>query len=98
MLHKVRLKVVHCLHITTEVGFRQVGLLPRDNDVQMGFAYKLYQREDEEGLRFCEGFKRTYCQNVQIEFVGVWYASRFAQRLDVSRLMLHTGTRLQGLV
>ncbi|TEB40147.1 hypothetical protein FA13DRAFT_1808407 [Coprinellus micaceus] len=50
----------------------KVGLLPRDNDVQMGFAYKLYQREDEEGLRCCEGFKRTYCQNVQIEFVGVW--------------------------
>ncbi|RXW24075.1 hypothetical protein EST38_g1771 [Candolleomyces aberdarensis] len=50
----------------------KVGLLPRDNDAQMPFAYKLYQREDAAGLSLCEGFKRTYCREVKIEFVGVW--------------------------
>lgn len=50
----------------------KVGLLPRDNDAQMPFAYALFKREDAEGLELCEGFKRTYCQDVKIEFVGVW--------------------------
>ncbi|PFH49951.1 hypothetical protein AMATHDRAFT_146421 [Amanita thiersii Skay4041] len=50
----------------------KVGLLPRDNQEQVPFAYKLYKREDPEGLRLCRGFKQTYCQSVKIEFVGVW--------------------------
>ncbi|KAF6754906.1 hypothetical protein DFP72DRAFT_897990 [Ephemerocybe angulata] len=50
----------------------KVGLLPRDNDAQMPFAYKLYQREDAAGLKLCEGFKSTNCQTVKIDFVGVW--------------------------
>ncbi|KAJ2929449.1 hypothetical protein H1R20_g7642, partial [Candolleomyces eurysporus] len=50
----------------------KVGLLPRDNNEQMPFAYKLYKREDKAGLVLCEGFKRTYCQDVKVEFVGVW--------------------------
>ena len=39
----------------------------------MPFAYKLFKREDAAGLVLCEGFKRTYCREVKIEFVGVWY-------------------------
>ncbi|KAF8907396.1 hypothetical protein CPB85DRAFT_1254318 [Mucidula mucida] len=50
----------------------KVGLLPKDNEEQVPFAYKLYTREDETGVRLSAGFKRTFCQNVQIEFMGVW--------------------------
>ncbi|EDR12143.1 uncharacterized protein LACBIDRAFT_311208 [Laccaria bicolor S238N-H82] len=49
-----------------------VGLLPRDNDSQMPFAYKLYKRTDPAGIQLCAGFKQTYCRNVDVEFVGVW--------------------------
>lgn len=48
------------------------GLLPRDNDSQMPFAYKLYKRTDTAGLQLCAGFKQTYCRNITVEFVGVW--------------------------
>lgn len=50
----------------------KVGLLPRDNEAQVSFAYKLYKREDKEGIELCKGFKETYCQDVKIEFMGVW--------------------------
>ncbi|TFK71280.1 hypothetical protein BDN72DRAFT_469478 [Pluteus cervinus] len=50
----------------------KIGLLPKDNDEQMAFAYKLYKREDSVGLELCAGFKQTFCQPVQIEFMGVW--------------------------
>ncbi|KAF8627442.1 hypothetical protein AX17_006256, partial [Amanita inopinata Kibby_2008] len=50
----------------------KIGLLPRDNQEQIPFAYRLYKREDPAGLALCPGFKQTYCQNVTIEFVGVW--------------------------
>ncbi|KAJ3502100.1 hypothetical protein NLJ89_g9037 [Agrocybe chaxingu] len=50
----------------------KVGLLPRDNEAQVPFAYKMYKRTDEEGLKLCAGFKQTYCQSVNIEFMGVW--------------------------
>ncbi|KAL0961461.1 hypothetical protein HGRIS_006406 [Hohenbuehelia grisea] len=50
----------------------KVGLLPRDNQEQIPFAYKLYKREDKEGVQLSSGFKQTFCQDVKIEFVGVW--------------------------
>ncbi|TDL22155.1 hypothetical protein BD410DRAFT_770672 [Rickenella mellea] len=50
----------------------KVGLLPRDNMEQVPFAYKMYSRVDDEGVRLSEGFKRTYCREVKIEFLGVW--------------------------
>ncbi|KAJ3896907.1 hypothetical protein GG344DRAFT_35753 [Lentinula edodes] len=50
----------------------KVGLLPRDNQEQIVFAYKLYTRTDDAGIRLSAGFKRTYCQPVEIEFLGVW--------------------------
>jgi len=51
----------------------QVGLLPKDNPGQVPFAFKMYKRTDAAGLELCAGFKETYCQDVQIEFMGVWY-------------------------
>ncbi|KIJ94743.1 hypothetical protein K443DRAFT_683528 [Laccaria amethystina LaAM-08-1] len=50
----------------------KAGLLPRDNDSQIPFAYKLYKRTDPAGLQLCAGFKQTYCRHVDVEFVGVW--------------------------
>ncbi|EJC98129.1 uncharacterized protein FOMMEDRAFT_114985 [Fomitiporia mediterranea MF3/22] len=50
----------------------KIGLLPRDNDEQVTFAYKMYQRTDKEGLILAAGFKETFCRPVNIEFLGVW--------------------------
>ncbi|KAK0504323.1 hypothetical protein EDD18DRAFT_1305975 [Armillaria luteobubalina] len=50
----------------------KVGLLPRDNQEQIPFAYKLYKQDDEAGMELSNGFKHTFCRNVQIEFMGVW--------------------------
>ena len=51
----------------------KVGLLPRGNESQVSFAYKMYRRTDAEGLKLCAGFKQTYCLPVTIEFMGVWF-------------------------
>ncbi|KAH6911504.1 hypothetical protein BKA70DRAFT_1267909 [Coprinopsis sp. MPI-PUGE-AT-0042] len=54
-------------------GFlHKIGLLSRDNDSQVPFAWKLYKREDAESIELCEGFKATFCQKVKVEFMGVW--------------------------
>jgi len=50
----------------------KVGLLHKDNEAQVPFAYKMYKRTDTEGERLSAEFKRTYCQTVCIEFMGVW--------------------------
>jgi uncharacterized protein (DUF2235 family) len=50
----------------------KAGLLPRGNQAQVPFAYKLYKREDKEGIELCKGFKQTYSQDVKVEFMGVW--------------------------
>jgi len=50
----------------------KVGLLPRDNQEQIPFAFKLYKRDDADGDRLSAGFKKTFCQDVKVEFMGVW--------------------------
>ena len=50
----------------------QIGLLPRDNEEQIPFAYRLYKRTDKIGCELAEGYKRTFCTPVTINFVGVW--------------------------
>ncbi|KAK1221590.1 hypothetical protein PQX77_015603 [Marasmius sp. AFHP31] len=50
----------------------KVGLVSRDNDEQVPFAYKLYSRTDDEGVRLAAGFKETYSSSVDIEFMGLW--------------------------
>ncbi|KAJ7601160.1 hypothetical protein C8J56DRAFT_912301 [Mycena floridula] len=47
----------------------KVGLLPRDNQEQITFAFKMYQRDD---TALAAGFKKTFCQDVKVEFLGVW--------------------------
>lgn len=50
----------------------QIGLLPPHNTQQIPFAYDMYKREDLEGLQLSEMFKRTFCRDVAVEFLGVW--------------------------
>ena len=70
----------------------QIGLLPRDNEEQVPFAYRLYKRTDKVGCQLAAGYKRTFCTPITIDFVGVWYAPPvFAQLVLVSTL-----TSLQG--
>lgn len=54
----------------------QIGILPRDNEEQVSFAYKLYKKTDAQGVRLAAGFKKTFSVNptVKIDFLGVWYA------------------------
>ena len=35
----------------------------------------MYQREDADSIELCEMFKRTFCRDVQIDFLGVWSVS-----------------------
>ncbi|PBK90885.1 hypothetical protein ARMGADRAFT_1014186 [Armillaria gallica] len=50
----------------------KVGLLPPDNRQQVPFAYKMYTRTDEIGWCQSTDFKKAFCIDVPIEFVGVW--------------------------
>ncbi|KZT51457.1 hypothetical protein CALCODRAFT_521364 [Calocera cornea HHB12733] len=50
----------------------KVGLLPRGNDEQVPFAYKMYMRTDKQGWEESNRFKKSFSNNVSIDFVGVW--------------------------
>ncbi|KAH8992435.1 hypothetical protein EDB92DRAFT_2087030 [Lactarius akahatsu] len=50
----------------------KVGLLSKDNTEQIPFAYQLYASDRPDDLDLVEGFKRTFCRKVPIDFVGVW--------------------------
>jgi hypothetical protein len=54
-----------------------VGLLPAGNHQQIPFAYKMYTREDDIGWDQSTAFKKAFSTDVEIEFIGVWYALRF---------------------
>ncbi|KAF7289945.1 hypothetical protein MIND_01369700 [Mycena indigotica] len=50
----------------------KVGLLPADNHQQVPFAYKMYTRVDEIGWTQSNAFKKAFCNDVNIDFLGVW--------------------------
>jgi uncharacterized protein (DUF2235 family) len=50
----------------------KVGLLPRHNKAQVQFAYNFYKDDTKEGWKMSADFKRTFCTNVEVYFVGVW--------------------------
>ena len=68
----------------------QIGLLPRDNEEQIPFAYRLYKRTDKLGCELAAGYKQTFCTPVTIDFVGVWY------RLTAGSCAVSTLMHLQG--
>jgi uncharacterized protein (DUF2235 family) len=51
-----------------------VGLLPRHNEEQIRFAWKTFKRTDKDSWEAARGFKRTFSREVEIAFLGVWYA------------------------
>jgi hypothetical protein len=50
----------------------KVGLLPLWNIQQVPFAYKMYTKADKVGWKQSNAFKKTFCIDVDIEFLGVW--------------------------
>ena len=50
----------------------KVGLLPKYNTQQVPFAYKMYTTADDRGWKQSNAFKKTFSNDVDIEFVGVW--------------------------
>jgi uncharacterized protein (DUF2235 family) len=50
----------------------KVGLLPAHNRAQISFAYDFFKDDSEEGFRMSKDFKKTFCTNVHVYFVGVW--------------------------
>lgn len=50
----------------------KVGLLPAHNRAQVSFAYEFYKNDTTEGWKMSEEFKRTFCIDVDVYFVGVW--------------------------
>lgn len=50
----------------------KVGLLPAHNRAQTPFAYKFYKDDTEDGWTMSSEFKRTFCIDVSVHFVGVF--------------------------
>ncbi|KAF1352435.1 hypothetical protein BDV97DRAFT_293338 [Delphinella strobiligena] len=50
----------------------KVGLLPAHNRAQIPFAYKFYKDDTEDGWTMSGEFKRTFCMDVSVHFVGVF--------------------------
>ncbi|KAH8825576.1 hypothetical protein DL96DRAFT_1817098 [Flagelloscypha sp. PMI_526] len=50
----------------------KVGLLPRFNHNQVPFAYKMYSTQTNKGWTRATAFKKSFCIDVDIEFLGVW--------------------------
>ena len=61
----------------------KVGLLPAGNFNQVPFAYKMYKRADDIGWEQSNEFKKAFCVDVPIEFVGVWFVHSFIITLGV---------------
>lgn len=63
---------------------QKVGLLPSHNFEQLPFAYAMYKRQDENGLRQSLLFKRAFSIDIRVNFLGVWYVARATRRIPVS--------------
>jgi hypothetical protein len=50
----------------------KVGLLPASNGSQVNFAYDFYKDDTPEGWKMSAEFKKTFCTDVNVYFVGVW--------------------------
>ena len=50
----------------------KVGLLPRNNTAQVAFAYQFYKDDSKEGWKMSADFKKTFCIDASVYFVGVF--------------------------
>ena len=73
---------------------QKVGLLPPCNLEQLPFAYSMYARDDEEGLKLSLQFKRTFSIDVRIKFLGVWYVIQHIGQLPIPRSPVGTPCNL----
>lgn len=73
MLHKVTI-VAWWLSVerTAHAVVLQVGLLPKNNDENISFAYSKYIDTSPEGITRAAGFKAAFSRTVDIDFMGVW--------------------------
>ena len=51
---------------------QKVGLLPAHNQAQVSFAYAFYKNDTPQGRTMSAEFKKTFCNDVQVYFVGVF--------------------------
>ncbi|KAI1322168.1 hypothetical protein F5Y16DRAFT_52231 [Xylariaceae sp. FL0255] len=51
---------------------RKVGLLPASNGSQVNFAYDFYKNNSENGQKLSEEFKKTFCTDVDVYFLGLF--------------------------
>lgn len=50
----------------------KVGLLPASNGAQVNFAYDFYKDDTPNGWKMSAEFKKTFCTDVNVYFVGLW--------------------------
>ncbi|KAI0405940.1 hypothetical protein F4802DRAFT_606488 [Xylaria palmicola] len=50
----------------------KVGLLPSSNGSQINFAYNFYKDDSENGEYLAEEFKKTFCTEVSVYFLGLF--------------------------
>ncbi|CAK3899752.1 Hypothetical predicted protein [Lecanosticta acicola] len=50
----------------------KVGLLPAHNVSQVQFAYEYYKDDTVNGWKMSADFKRTFCMNINVYFIGVF--------------------------
>ena len=50
-----------------------MGLLSKDNDEQIPFAYDLYKTHNDKSDKLAERFKNAFAREVVIDFLGVWF-------------------------
>ena len=51
---------------------QKVGLLPASNGSQIEFAYDFYKDDSEEGYKMSDEFKKTFCTDVDVWFIGLF--------------------------
>ena len=70
-----------------------MGLLPKGNDEQIPFAYKVYKSRDHDSENLATRFKKIFCREVMIEFLGVWFVPNSIVRgLRPSLIVRHRDT------
>ena len=49
-----------------------IGLLPKSNNEQVPFAWKLYTKAGETASGSAERYKRMFSRSVKVDFLGIW--------------------------
>jgi len=63
---------------------QKVELLPAWNPEQLPLVYAVYLKDDHDGQQLSAQFKQTFCLDVEIKFLGIWYIVRPVHGLPAS--------------